>query len=95
MGDVYSMRMLAMEFWALTQNDWSLYPKESFECLPNGTIRHETMTNGDKFHSGTVDIIAPPPPESTKKQGVVRTSTMSRTEPDSSSIGQGLSRKFQ
>jgi hypothetical protein len=61
MGEAYSMRMLAIEFWALMQNDWSLYHKESSESLPNGTIGHETMTNGEEFHAGAVDIIAAPP----------------------------------
>jgi hypothetical protein len=30
MGDRYTLRMLAQEFWALTRNDWSLYPGVGF-----------------------------------------------------------------
>jgi hypothetical protein len=43
MGGMYSMIMLATEFWALTQNDWYLSPQASFERLVDGKIEHETL----------------------------------------------------
>jgi hypothetical protein len=57
-GDAYSLRMLAQEFWALTRNDWSLYPTTSHSRHVDGTICHGTTKNSKSFHeSPTVDVI--------------------------------------
>jgi hypothetical protein len=47
----YALRMSATEFWALTQNDMDLYPRFARKRLTNGTVVHETMTDGVTFHS--------------------------------------------
>jgi hypothetical protein len=49
MGEAYSLRMLAQEFWALTHNEWSLYPKGSCRREIDGTIVHETVTDPNSF----------------------------------------------
>jgi hypothetical protein len=54
--------MLAQEFWALTRNDWSLYPEPCHARLVDGTICHRTTNNPKSFHEAlTVDIIEKPP----------------------------------
>jgi hypothetical protein len=57
MGEGYTLRTSAMEFWALTRNDWDLYPRFARERLLNGTICHDTMTDGAAFHNAAeVDV---------------------------------------
>jgi hypothetical protein len=68
-GDVYSMMMLATEFWALTQNDWRLYPLESTKRLTDGTIKHETTSDESKFHAGAVYIITSLPARIHEEEG--------------------------
>jgi hypothetical protein len=46
-GEAYTLRMLAQEFWALTRND---------------TISHKTTDNPKSFHDAlTVDVVDVPP----------------------------------
>jgi hypothetical protein len=61
-GEGYTLRVLAQEFWALTKNDWNLYPKSSHERLIDGTICHLTSHSPESFHNALeVDRIDPPP----------------------------------
>jgi hypothetical protein len=69
MGDRYSMQMVAGEFWALAQNDWGYFPKESFERLTDGTIKHETTSDAAKFHASATDIVSQPPAKTQKDAG--------------------------
>jgi hypothetical protein len=62
MGKGYTQRMLAQEFWALTHNDWNLYPDIGFSRTVDGTIRHNATSDPAKFHNSmTVDLIIEPP----------------------------------
>jgi hypothetical protein len=62
MGDSYTLRMLAQEFWALTRNDWSIYPGIGFGRLMDGTIRHNTTSDPSSFQDAMrVDLMAEPP----------------------------------
>jgi hypothetical protein len=61
MGESYTPRMLAHEFWTLTHNNWNLYPESSFERDIDGTIRHRTTSDQEKFHNSfTVDTMDVP-----------------------------------
>jgi hypothetical protein len=51
MGEGYTQRMIAQEFWALTHNDWNLYPGIGFARLIDRTIRHNTTSYAGSFHN--------------------------------------------
>jgi hypothetical protein len=54
--------MLAQEFWALTRNEWSLYPEIGFGRLTDGTIRHSTTEDPASFQDAMrIDLVAEPP----------------------------------
>jgi hypothetical protein len=62
MGGQYAIRMLASEFWALTHNDWRMYPKMPHARLTDGTIRHETTDDAASLQVAlAVDLISEPP----------------------------------
>jgi hypothetical protein len=58
MGDRYTLRMLATELWALTRNDWQVYPGPARETRADGTVCHDTFDNADKFHQTFIDDFA-------------------------------------
>jgi hypothetical protein len=89
-GEVYTLRMLAQEFWVLTHNDWSLYPAPSHTRLVDGTICHKTTNSGDSFHnSQSRDVMDPPPLKIQEDAGRGRRSTRQLTKRDCPSIGHG------
>jgi hypothetical protein len=83
MGEAYTLRMHAQEFWILTRKIWSLYPARSHTLLVDGTIRHKTTNDPTSFHEALranlidsppvkiqEDVEQPPTPQLTK-QGCV------------------------
>jgi hypothetical protein len=58
MGERYSLRMLAMELWKLTRNDWEVYPEPAYQTRADGTVCHKTFDSADKFHQSFVDDFA-------------------------------------
>jgi hypothetical protein len=54
--------MLAQEFWALTRNEWLLYPVPSHTRLVDVTICHKATKSAESFdNSMAVDITDEPP----------------------------------
>jgi hypothetical protein len=61
-GDRYTLRMLAQEFWALARNEWLPYPGVGFARLTDGTIPHSTTSDPVSFQGAMrVDLMAEPP----------------------------------
>jgi hypothetical protein len=58
MGDSYTLRMLAMELWALTHNDWRINPEPAYQTRADGTVCHKTFDSAGEFHQSFVDDIA-------------------------------------
>jgi hypothetical protein len=70
MGDRYTLRMLAQEFWALTQNSWELYPGVSVSREIDGTIRRGTTTDAIRFNNSlSSDVMVDPPVRIQEDQG--------------------------
>jgi hypothetical protein len=62
MGESYTQRMLAAEFWTLTHNAWNIFPESSFARDIDGTIRHHVSNDSNKFHNSlSVDQMDEPP----------------------------------
>jgi hypothetical protein len=58
MAESYTLRMLAMEFWALTHNDWDPCPKFQFQTEQDSLIRHGTSeSEGDFQVALATDVI--------------------------------------
>jgi hypothetical protein len=70
MGEGYTLRMLAQEFWALTHNSWDLHAGVSVAREIDGTIRHGTTNNAASFHNSlSTDFIVEPPAKIQEDQG--------------------------
>jgi hypothetical protein len=63
MGDRYTLRMLAMELWTLTRNDWQVYPRAANQTRADNTVCHESTTTAESFHQAFIDSFADPPPK--------------------------------
>jgi hypothetical protein len=57
MPDRYTLRMLATELWALTENDWGIFPKPPILTRADGTIQHETFETAAEFHQTFLDSL--------------------------------------
>jgi hypothetical protein len=51
MGESYRIRMLAEEFWALTQRQWEIYPKIGYRRLIDGTAIHDVTEDYKEFQN--------------------------------------------
>jgi hypothetical protein len=51
MGEAYTIRMLSNEFWALTQNQWEIYPKIGYRRLIDGTVVHDITEDFGEFRT--------------------------------------------
>jgi hypothetical protein len=70
MGEAYTVRMLANEFYALTQNTWEMYPKAGYRRLIDGTTVHNVTTDLREFHEVlAVDDLIEPPPKILEERG--------------------------
>jgi hypothetical protein len=70
MSEAYTLRMLANEFWELTQQCWEFYPSNSLHREINGAIVHGITWNRNEFR----DIVAldekiEPPPKILEERG--------------------------
>jgi hypothetical protein len=62
--------MLAQEFWALTQDTWELYPRETCNREIDGTIIYDTTNDPVRFReSQGVDYMLDPPAKIQEDQG--------------------------
>jgi hypothetical protein len=70
MGDRFTLRMLAQEFWSLTQNGWELYQRVSAEREIDGTIIYHTTKDPSQFReSQGIDYVLDPPTKIQEDQG--------------------------
>jgi hypothetical protein len=62
MGEVYTIRMLANEFVALTHDTLEIYPKADYRRLIDGSVVHDVTTDRNKFLTILTlnDMIVPP-----------------------------------
>jgi hypothetical protein len=51
MGEAYTIRMLSNEFWALTQNQWEIYPRMGYRRLIDGSVVHNVTENFKEFQT--------------------------------------------
>jgi hypothetical protein len=49
MGKTYTVRMLAQEFWELTQRQWEFYPIESYRRWIDGSIIHKVTWDYNEY----------------------------------------------
>jgi hypothetical protein len=63
MGDRYTLKMVAMELWALTRNDWQIFPTAASETKADGTICHDSTGDSESFCQAFIDSFAEIPPK--------------------------------
>jgi hypothetical protein len=61
MGDRYTLSMLALELWALTQNSWQVFPKAARETRADGTVCHGTTDDPESFFQAFISSFANAP----------------------------------
>jgi hypothetical protein len=69
MSDRYTLRMLVTELWALTRNDWKIYPKFASETRIDGPIIHGTTDSAKSFHQAFETYLFANPPEKILVEG--------------------------
>jgi hypothetical protein len=89
MGAGYTQRMLAQALWALTHNDWNLYPGISFAGCIDGTIRHNTTNDAPSFHSSLTIDLADEPQDSRRQWSRHINQLRRRPSPSPSVLGLG------
>jgi hypothetical protein len=70
MGEAYTIRMLAQEFWELTQRQWTFYPISGYRRSVEGAVVHKVTAKHKEFHSVvSQDALIPLPAKILEERG--------------------------
>jgi hypothetical protein len=63
MCERYTLSMLAMEMWDLTQNYWQFFPRAANQTRADETVCHDSTDSAESFRQAFIDSFAEAPPK--------------------------------